>query len=120
MPSPYDGSFHGILPLDGDALLAFGLRGNLFRSDDGGMNWTAIETGTSSLLSSGARIDDDTVVIAGTAGVLLVSRDKGVTFKLTQQDDRKAISSVLPAGDGALIVAGEGGVRRLPVPGAAP
>jgi hypothetical protein len=24
LPSPYDGSFHGILPLEGDALLAFG------------------------------------------------------------------------------------------------
>ena len=120
LPSPYDGSFHGILALDGDALLAFGLRGNLYRSDDGGMNWTGIDTGTVSLLSSGARIDADTVVIAGSAGVMLVSRDKGLTFTLTQQDDRKAISSVLPAGDGSLIVAGEGGVRRLPVPGPAP
>jgi photosystem II stability/assembly factor-like uncharacterized protein len=120
LPSPYDGSFHGILPLDGDALLAFGLRGNLYRSEDGGTHWTMIETGTVSLLSCGARIDADTVVIAGSAGVILVSRDKGLTFTLTQQDDRKAISSVLPAGDGSLIVAGEGGVRRLPVPGRAP
>jgi photosystem II stability/assembly factor-like uncharacterized protein len=39
LPSPYDGSFHGVLPLEGDALLAFGLRGNLFRSDDGGATW---------------------------------------------------------------------------------
>jgi len=120
LPSPYDGSFHGLLPLDGDALLAFGLRGNLFRSDDGGTTWTAIETGTTALLNSGARVDADTVVIAGTAGVMLVSRDGGRTFALTQQEDRKAISAVLPSGDGALIVAGEGGVRRLPLPGAAP
>jgi photosystem II stability/assembly factor-like uncharacterized protein len=119
LPSPYDGSFHGILPLDGDALLAFGLRGNLFRSEDGGENWTAIETGTSVLLDSGARVDERTVVIAGMAGVILVSHDGGRSFVLTQQDDRKAISSVLPSGDGALIVVGEGGVRRLPLPGGA-
>jgi photosystem II stability/assembly factor-like uncharacterized protein len=119
LPSPYDGSFHGILPLDGDALLAFGLRGNLFRSEDGGENWTAIETGTSALLDSGARVDERTVVIAGMAGVILVSHDGGRSFVLTQQDDRKAISSVLASGDGALIVAGEGGVRRLPLPGGA-
>jgi photosystem II stability/assembly factor-like uncharacterized protein len=119
LPSPYDGSFHGILPLDGDALLAFGLRGNLFRSEDGGENWSAIETGTSALLDSGARVDERTIVIAGMAGVMLVSRDGGRSFVLTQQDDRKAISSVLPSGDGALIVAGEGGVRRLPLPGGA-
>ncbi len=116
LPSPYDGSFHGILPLDGDAVLAFGLRGNLFRSEDGGMHWTAVPTGTTVLLNSGARIDDRTVVVAGMAGVLLVSRDGGRSFELTQQDDRKAISAVVPSGDGALIVAGEGGVRRLPLP----
>ncbi len=96
LPSPYDGSFHGLLALDGDALLAFGLRGNLFRSEDGGANWTAIQTGTTALLNSGARVDADTVVIAGTAGVILVSRDGGRTFTLYQQDDRKAISAVRP------------------------
>ncbi len=41
------------------------------------MSWTAIETGTSVLLDSGARVDERTVVIAGMAGVMLVSRDGG-------------------------------------------
>ncbi len=119
LPSPYDGSFHGVLPLDGDALLAFGLRGNLFRSDDGGGTWSAIQTGTTALLNSGAQVDADTVVVVGMAGVILVSRDGGRSFTLHQQDDRKAISAVVPSGDGTLIVAGEGGVRRLPLPGSA-
>jgi photosystem II stability/assembly factor-like uncharacterized protein len=117
LPSPYDGSFYGILPLEGDVLLAFGLRGNLYRSEDGGTTWTAIETGTAALLNAGARIDERTVVIAGMAGVILVSRDGGRSFTLTQLDDRRAISAVLPSGDGGLIVAGEGGVRRLALPG---
>ncbi len=119
LPSPYDGSFHGVLPLDGDAVLAFGLRGNLFRSEDGGATWSAVPTGTTALLNGGARIDADTVVVVGMAGVILVSRDGGRSFALHQQDDRKAISAVVPSGDGALIVAGEGGVRRLPLPGSA-
>lgn len=116
LPSPYDGSFYGILPLDGDALLAFGLRGNLYRSEDAGMTWTAIPTGTVALLDAGARIGADTIVIAGMAGVLLISRDAGRSFSLFQQDDRKAIAAVMAAGDEGLIVAGEGGVRRLPLP----
>jgi photosystem II stability/assembly factor-like uncharacterized protein len=119
LPSPYDGSFYGILPLEGDALLAFGLRGNLFRSDDGGTSWSAIPTGTTALLNSGARVDERTVVVVGMAGVVLVSRDGGRSFDLHQQADRKALSSVVPSGDGALIVAGEGGVRRLELPGTA-
>ncbi|MGQ0429132.1 MAG: WD40/YVTN/BNR-like repeat-containing protein [Gammaproteobacteria bacterium] len=117
LPSPYDGSYYGILPLDGDALLAFGLRGNLFRSDDGGMNWTQIETGTVALLNAGARVDADTIVIVGMAGVQLASHDGGATFTLHQREDRKALSAVLPAADGSLIVAGEGGVARTTLPG---
>jgi photosystem II stability/assembly factor-like uncharacterized protein len=120
LPSPYDGSFHGVLPLEGDALLAFGLRGNLFRSDDGGATWSAVATGTTVLLNGGAQIDADTVVVVGMAGVILVSRDGGRSFALHQQEDRKAISAVVPSGDGALIVAGEGGVRRLPLPRSEP
>ena len=119
LPSPYDGSFHGILPLDGDAVLAFGLRGNLFRSEDGGATWVQVPTGTTALLDGGARIDADTVVVVGMAGVMLVSRDGGRSFTLHQQDDRKALAAVAPSGDGALVVAGEGGVRRLPLPGSA-
>ena len=116
LPSPYDGSFHGILPLGGDAVLAFGLRGNLFRSEDGGSTWAQVATGTTALLNAGAQIDADTVVVVGMAGVVLVSRDGGRSFTLHQQDDRKALSAVVPSGDGALIVAGEGGVRRLALP----
>ncbi|MBX3702916.1 MAG: hypothetical protein KF822_04010 [Steroidobacteraceae bacterium] len=117
LPSPYDGSFYGVLPLDGDALLAFGLRGNLFRSDDGGMQWTPVETGTVALLNAGTRVDAETVVIVGMAGVQLASHDGGRTFALHQREDRKALSAVLPAADGAVIVAGEDGVMRTTLPG---
>ncbi len=34
LPSPYEGSFFGLVPIRGEGLLAFGLRGHLFRSAD--------------------------------------------------------------------------------------
>lgn len=114
LTSPYDGSFYGLLPLDGESLLAFGLRGNLFRSDDGGQSWARLDSGTTQMLTSAARAGDR-VVIAGLAGILLVSDDAGRSFRVTQQDDRKGFSSVLLV-EGELVVAGEAGVRRLPVP----
>ena len=117
LPSPYDGSFYGILPLDGDALLAFGLRGHLFRSEDGGMSWQKLETSTTALLNSAIRPTPDTVIIAGLNGVLLVSTDGGKSFAYTQQDDRKALSTMVWVGGGQVVTAGEAGVRRLTVSG---
>ena len=101
-------------------MLAFGLRGNLFRSEDGGTTWTAIPTGTTALLDAGARIDADTVVDRRASRASSSSAaTAAAASSCSQQDDRKAIAAVVPSGDGALIVAGEGGVRRLPLPGGA-
>jgi len=44
-----------VLPLPGEALLAFGLRGNLYRSEDAGSSWQKIETGTVAMLDGAAR-----------------------------------------------------------------
>ena len=117
LPSPYDGSFYGILPLDGDSLLAFGLRGNVFHSSDRGESWSQVETGTVALLNSAIRPGPDLIVVAGLTGVILVSRDDGQSFTFTQQDDRKGLAALLWVGNGEVIAAGEGGVRRLAVPG---
>lgn len=118
LPSPYDGSFFGLLPLEGDSLLAFGLRGHVFRSDDAGRSWARSETGTVALLHSAVRVDAGTLVVAGLAGVLLVSKDGGRSFTFTQQDDRKGIAAILTTTDGQLIVAGENGVHRHAIPAA--
>lgn len=113
LPSPYEGSFFGILPIDADSLFAFGLRGHLYRSDDHGRSWSEIETGTVAMLTDGAKVDVANVVIGGLAGTLLVSRDGGVTFRLEQQADRRGISAVLAIDAQRFVVAGEGGVRIL-------
>ena len=113
MPSPYEGSFFGLVPIRGEGLLAFGLRGHLFRSADAGETWHALESHTTAMLTDGIAINDLRVVIGGLAGVLLVSADAGETFQLTQQDDRKGMSALLPGPAGTVIVAGEGGVRTI-------
>ena len=43
LPSPYRGSFFGTLPLANNALLAFGLRGHMYRSRDSGQTWELVE-----------------------------------------------------------------------------
>lgn len=115
LPSPYEGSFYGLLPLAArDELLAFGLRGHLFVTTDGGQNWTRIETGTVAMLTDGARLADGRIVIVGLSGTVLVS-DGERRFRLVQQEDRKGIAAVLATKEGALITAGEAGVKVIHV-----
>lgn len=115
LASPYAGSFFGVLPLEGNSVLVFGLRGHMYRSDDAGATWAPIETGTVAMLNSGIRLGDGRIVIAGLGGVVLVSADGGRTFALRQQSSRAGIQALVDAGDGRLLLAGEFGVRRTPM-----
>ena len=81
LPSPYEGSFFGLVPIRGEGLLAFGLRGHLFARPMRGETWTQLESHTTAMLTDGVAINDLRVVIGGLAGVLLVSRDAGETFQ---------------------------------------
>ncbi len=113
LASPYAGSFFGVLPLSGEALLAFGLRGHLYRSGDAGASWQPVDTGTVALLDGAAAFDDGGVAVVGLSGVVLVSRDGGRSFSLQQQADRTGLSAVIAAGDDRLAVVGEGGARLI-------
>ena len=113
--TPYAGSFFGVLPLEDDVVLLFGLRGHLFRSEDAGESWLEIETGTVAMLTSGITLADGTIVITGLGGIVLVSSDGGRTFEIIEQSSRRGIQTVVQASDDSLLLVGEFGVRLLPV-----
>ncbi len=113
LPSPYHGSFFGVLPLEGDTLLAFGLRGHLFRSDDRGKSWTQLDTDTEESLFAGVRRRDGAIVIVGLAGTVLRSHDQGQTFTLHPQPGRQGLTAVVESADGTLLGFGEGGSWEL-------
>jgi photosystem II stability/assembly factor-like uncharacterized protein len=114
LPSPYEGTFFGVLTLNDDSLLLFGLQGRLFRSTDAGVNWKRIDTGTRAALGDGIRLRDDTIVIVGFSGTVLISHDDGQSFTLRQQSNRSAIATLRELNDGDLLLVGEGGTRHLP------
>ncbi|MGH8471647.1 MAG: WD40/YVTN/BNR-like repeat-containing protein [Gammaproteobacteria bacterium] len=111
LPSPYAGSFSGVLPLDDNAALVFGLRGHLYRWDRAG--WTAIPTGTDETLTAGVRLSDGTLVLAGLGGVVLLSRDGGQSFTPQLEPDRAGFAAIAGSGPRALFLVGERGIRRL-------
>jgi photosystem II stability/assembly factor-like uncharacterized protein len=110
LPSPYEGSFFGVLPLEGDTLLLYGLRGHLFRSEDAGETWLEIPTGTVAMLTDGLRLADGTIVLVGLGGTVLISTDGGRNFEYNQREGRRGISNIVETTGGSLLLVGEFGV----------
>ncbi|QFU76573.1 hypothetical protein EY643_13405 [Halioglobus maricola] len=106
----YQGSWFGALWLAKlERLLVYGLRGNLYFSDDFGDSWRQPEGGTDLTLSGGTA-SDDTVVVVGGAGSVLMSVNGGDSFEFYQIEDRLPLGAALLVGD-RLILAGQGGVK---------
>ena len=114
---PYFGSWFDATALDADTVILVGLRGHMFRSDDGGSRWTRTPTGTTATLTSIQHTGSGRIIVTGLDGVLLESRDGGRSVSLQSLPDRSGISGALPLSGGGLLLIGEFGVRRLPADG---
>jgi len=112
LPSPYKGSFFGLLAARSGTLLAYGLRGSAYRSADAGASWDKVDLGTAITLQAGLEREGE-LVLLGQTGELFVSRDDGRTFA-----SAKAPAGPLPAAglslapDGAWVIASLRGTRR--------
>ncbi|MET0266607.1 MAG: YCF48-related protein, partial [Duganella sp.] len=116
LPTPYKGSYFGVLATRSGALLAYGLRGNAFRSSDQGATWQQVPTGVQASLAAGTVTADGAVVLVSQGGDVLTSRDDGLSFAAQAggAPPLAALAAVAQAGDGSLVVAGLRGLRRLP------
>lgn len=113
LPSPYQGSFFGVLPIHNGTVLVYGLRGKLFRSEDHGQQWRPLATHTEASLTDAIVTNTGDIIIVGLAGTVLKSTDHGASFRLLQQIDRLGIARVIQGGSGVLYLIGEKGVRLL-------
>lgn len=113
MPTPYDGSYFGLLRISGQELVIYGLRGNALRSDDAGKNWTKVLPGETDSITSGIVLRDGRIVLVDQGGQLLVSRDRGRSFTVVKLKDAWPFSGLVEAADGGLILVGSRGVKRL-------
>lgn len=109
LPTPYAGTYFGVVGT-AEAIVVFGLRGNIFRSTDGGKEWRKVTSGASAHLNGGTVAPDGRMVLVGQAGQLLVSADHGATFAPMKMEHSMSANAVVVIGS-ELVVAGQRGLR---------
>jgi photosystem II stability/assembly factor-like uncharacterized protein len=110
LPTPYPGTYFGLLATP-DLLLAYGLRGNAWRSRDAGKSWQQIATGVQTGLTGAAVFGDGRIALVSQGGQLLVSRDQAASFTAVAGIKPLPIFGVSAAGGNALALVGARGVR---------
>jgi photosystem II stability/assembly factor-like uncharacterized protein len=117
LPSPYKGSFFGLVAARSGTLIAHGLRGNAFRSTDGGQRWDKVDAGTPVSLGASTELPDGTLALVSQAGELLVSRDDGRRFARAGAASQSLPASGLAAtADGRWVLATLRGTHRISQP----
>ena len=66
------------------ALVAYGLRGNAWRSTDQGASWARLDTGLQASISAALELDGGELALLAQTGELLRSRDGGSSFAKTR------------------------------------
>jgi photosystem II stability/assembly factor-like uncharacterized protein len=109
LKTPYEGTYFGVTG-NARSVVAFGLRGNAFRSTDGGRSWNKVETGLQVGLTGGTE-HEGRLVLVSQAGHLLVSRDDGASFAPVKIERAVPGAAVIGAGTSYVVVAGPRGLR---------
>jgi len=109
--SPSKGTYFGAVT-SGTALIAFGLKGNAFISENTGKTWQNIKQNDTSV-TAGLRLTNGNIVLGNEAGQLFKSIDNGKKFVMMAVKNTAPISDLVEASDGGIIRSGPRGVSRI-------
>ena len=107
---PYEGSMFGLVGLDNDTVVAFGLRGNAFLTTDLGQTWQRLETGTEATLLGGAAVPGARAVLVGASGSVLLLPANSLQLRGYTFSDGGVMSAVLPISESEFLTIGENGL----------
>lgn len=116
LPTPYEGSYFGLLPLKGGELIVYGLRGNAFKSDDHGNTWEKIDTTVPISITAAAELRDGLLVLTTQSPDVLTSRDQGRTFQHLSIKEPFPFTGIAQAANGNIVLVGVRGVKVVPSP----
>lgn len=112
IPTPYQGSFFGVLGKPGEVLV-YGLRGNVLRSTDGGDHWTALDSGLHVSITAGVVDTRGNYRLFTLGGQMLVSQGTGAQMRLLRQPVPTPVAGAAQSAAGAWVVAGSRGAQAL-------
>lgn len=113
VPSPYKGSWFGIVSLAGGDLYLYGLRGNLFRSSDEGKSWTKIDTPSQASFSAGIALSETDALFANQTGQVFTGRHDSTVLQLMSAVPPAPTTSITRMPDGAWVIASMRGIARI-------
>lgn len=112
--SPYAGSFFALQIRDDGTLLAAGLKGNAFISDDLGESFQIAPVPMPISFSDAIRTNDGQLLLVNQGGALFrTSSQPGALLKPYGKPLGAPVASVVQAADGGLVLAGFTGLTRL-------
>lgn len=111
LPMDYRGTFFGITGKPG-AIIVYGLRGNAFRSGDGGASWQKIDTGVAASLTAASVTTDGRLLLVSQAGQVLVSTDDGQSFAKLKLERPIPAAALLEVPGRNRLIAGARGIHQ--------
>lgn len=112
-PSPYESSFFGATARGEKGAVIFGLRGNVFVTDDiHGGQWHKVDTGSVASMFGGTQLEDGRVVLVGLNGNIMVSENGLERVELLRSNAGTPLSAAIGFG-GEVIAVGESGVQHI-------
>lgn len=110
-PTGYDGTLFGSVS-DGKVLIAFGMRGSVYRSADLGASWQRVEVNTQAGITAGVYLETGQFVLGSLAGEVALSSDGGKTFESVGLKKTMPFFGLVAMPGGNLTLVGATGVQR--------
>lgn len=109
--TPYEGSLFGMVVDGAETVIAFGMRGSVFRSADAGQSWEKVSLGTTVGITGGVASPGGEVVLVTQGGAIAHSRDAGKTFSAVKPTMPMSYYGAGLLTPGSVALVGAGGVR---------
>ncbi|MNR01147.1 Ycf48-like protein precursor [compost metagenome] len=111
IPTDYAGTLFGATS-NGKVLIAFGMRGSVFRSEDAGITWQKVDLDISAGITAGTFLDNGQLVLGSLSGDLALSRDEGQSFNAVTLKKSMPFFGLVAEPAGQLTLVGASGVLR--------